>query len=219
MYDAPTQSKSTSTGLPFGNIESKRIDTVTIESLLSQREQLRQLCDPIETEKGYKTPIFTPKHEAAIRIFILDVGAFYHQTLRNLWNDTPRTYRVVGSLWRCFWHSLLARDLSPVKYTARIGLPFIGDDGRAPCLRDMFLEIMNMPFQDELVTMTGCASKEDLRKKLTQKLDYVQNLESQFRQNALVILQVGIGYIGLVLGFTFFLISCLLTLWTFWASQ
>lgn len=219
MTESLNRSKSTSTGLPFGEIESARIDNVTIDSVLTLRDQLRRLCAPVATATGYRTPEFSPTHDAAIRSFVHDVGALYHQTLRDLWNDTPKTYRVVRSLWKCFWHSLWVRDLSPVKYTARIGLPFIGEDGRAPCLRDMFLEIMNLPFQDELVQMTGCVSSTDLRSRLNQKLDYLHNLENQFRQNALVILQVGIGYIGLVLGFIFFTLSCLLTLWTFCASK
>jgi hypothetical protein len=219
MAESRTKSSTTITGLPFGEIDTDRIDSVTIDSLFAQRERLRNLCEPVMTPSGCQTPDFTKTHEDSIRMFIHDVGALYHQILRDLWRDNSTTYRVLDSLGKCFWHSLWQRDLSPIKYTSKIGLPFIGADGRDPCLRDLFLDIMNLPHKKEVASLTGCFTIDDLKSLLNKKLDYLHNLEAQYRQNALIILQVGIGYIGLVLGLAFFLASCILTLGTFWLSN
>jgi hypothetical protein len=206
------------TGLPFGRIKLSKIAEVTLESVeRTQRAFLKKTGFDPDIDKTVINPFDEEISESLVR-YLEDIGALYSLNLRQLWKDIPKTHMILESNWACLWHAMWLRDMSPTKHLRRIGFPSYGHTEHIPGMKDHFYCIYNNPYRDELWKLAKCKSEDDLRTKLFGKLDYIRKTEEEYRENALLIAQVGIGYMGLVLGGIFFGLSCILTIITFLLS-
>lgn len=130
--------------------------------------------------------------------FRAHVGGLWLHLWRQLDYDTETLYGVSTSFWKCVWISLFTRRLHPQKYYHLCGRPAHG-------YGLLVTQLANMPpggtaLRERVFKEWGVSSWKEYANRVWRTKNQLLEKEVEYRAAANVVLQVGIGWGGMVLG-------------------
>jgi hypothetical protein len=171
----------------FGKVPNSLIETAKLEDFHALSQEIFR-----EVKATY-----TPEEEASLAAKIselrLGVGALWLQLRKQLEADTDLAYRTSESFWGCFLTALFSRRLHPQKYYRACG-----KSGRG--FGALVVGLSNVPLRELMAVQWGYGSWQEHVHNVWPTMKDLVEKEQEYRDAANVILQVGIGWGGMLLG-------------------
>jgi hypothetical protein len=169
-----------------------------LPDLTTEYKRLSELRESL-TSRSETTPVTDEKLRAEFNAFRTSIGEIYLNLLLSLATDTERAYMITSDFWQSCRVSIFSKELHPLKHYRASVMPVGGYGSLTRLFITMFKHVTG-PWQDELAKEWGTKTWTEF---LVQVIDTQKGIAAQeleYRNAANIVLQVGIGWAGMLLG-------------------
>jgi len=177
-------------GTSMGHVRVDKVPEADYSSLVDYQSQLFDLCST--------TPVNTELVLEKMDVYREMVGALYLKLKGELESDLKRVRKHSNGLVSSMWASLRYTDLRPEKYRRRCG-------GLGSEFHGIVMGYWNLPMniagmRESIMKKWGHKNWREHLEAGSRVADHLDALEKQYREETIIMLQIGIGWGGMILG-------------------